>query len=757
MIVLMFIIPVLVGIVSAGFIAGTHRHKVLIYCMCGLLPDILAAAVLYLLMGRYDLFEASDRFRLIFCVFASLIALMPPALAVVCPWCRRMIESDSLIAHISCAFFLALTYLLYVPCVILISNNDDFMVKMIDAVILFGIVALTAFVILVIVRLILARWKVCADIYGDVIFLIGLCIYIQYNFLNHGMPVLTGETVDWIRYRPQMVIGVIVWLVCIMIVILIHIRVDRIKRGKVLLALSVSLSLMQLVSLCFVFRGYYTSLSGRESSSYTRDGEYDLGGQTNVVIFIVDTLDVEHMRYYLASDLYKGELSDYDYFDNVIAGGAPTILGGAAFLSGIEYDPAFSFSDYQSYVSAHNVLSDFREHDYDVRIFSNGTLGQYECENVCGLDDNTIDNKPGFIRKMNKLVGYSVLPYVCKPLLYGGTEEITGVLSEGTMRFNDSNSLWYEDLKRIGELNLSFDRAFRLYHLYGMHTPYHNDESCNRIDLEENAVNANRVLAGIFREITTYTDMLKELGVYDRTTVVIMGDHGSSAYGLMQSRPAVLVKLDHEHEGLRDDCGCMKGCDGVSALIDTPLSFWNLTNLLRALAGDDAYGMTMYDSLCSGNPVRRHTRYNETDYTRVRVLTDGSLEPYDSLSGEYIEVRIGEPHTISDTEVAPEVSYEMQLNLALDDSYDGGDLTFTAHFSQVYGDKQQIIVFIGNSVIETIELHGGVAGEYSFKVPSACISEGTLNIRQVYPDAVLVSDGNVDRVASVTYDSILLE
>ena len=80
---------------------------------------------------------------------------------------------------------------------------------------------------------------------------------------------------------------------------------------------SLFLSSIQVVTLVVLI------VSSKRSVDYsyvvTKNDEFALSSQGNVVVFIVDTLDNDDAQNYVI-DRYSEELKDFTYFDNMIGG-----------------------------------------------------------------------------------------------------------------------------------------------------------------------------------------------------------------------------------------------------------------------------------------------------------------------------------------------------------------------------------------------------------------------------------------------------
>ena len=86
--------------------------------------------------------------------------------------------------------------------------------------------------------------------------------------------------------------------------------------------------------------------------------------------------------------------------------------------------------------------------------------------------------------------------------------------------------------------------AFRFYHLKGAHSPYILDRKAAPVD-EDGGTEEEQALGALYI-VTEYMRQLKDLGLYDRATVIVMADHGYGAHSNMEHCPLFMVKLPGE-------------------------------------------------------------------------------------------------------------------------------------------------------------------------------------------------------------------
>ena len=83
--------------------------------------------------------------------------------------------------------------------------------------------------------------------------------------------------------------------------------------------------------------------------------------------------------------------------------------------------------------------------------------------------------------------------------------------------------------------------AFRFIHLMGDHAPYTLDENAQRVSGE--STDKYRQGAGALKIASEYLRQLKELGVYDNSTIVITADHGDYDWTAKLKQPVSPILL----------------------------------------------------------------------------------------------------------------------------------------------------------------------------------------------------------------------
>jgi hypothetical protein len=197
--------------------------------------------------------------------------------------------------------------------------------------------------------------------------------------------------------------------------------------------------------------------------------------------------------------------------------------------------------------------------------------------------------------------------------------------------------------------------VYKWYHYVGTHVPPHWDASCNlKRNLE--AVPANYLAQArcILEGIAGFVDALKSAGIYDKTAVIVSGDHGHNTvpsdqlglalnYGMYQpllgtGRPALMIKA--------------MGSEGELKYSTAPTDLLNIAPTARQLAGLSHDGSSVFDvpgkldsprlflhypvgPFWSGNPVTyvQYEVFQPSNNAEHWMITD--IQHYGPVPGQF--------------------------------------------------------------------------------------------------------------------------
>lgn len=387
---------------------------------------------------------------------------------------------------------------------------------------------------------------------------IGFGAYVQALVLNYGMPAADGGTIVWAEHFNMMVISSVVWAAVILVPLVLSFFNRKRAQGAIGIA-CVCLLIVQGVGVASLFVAppaasestggmddlTHTNLVSQTETAMTEEGLYTVSSKNNVIVFVLDTYDQSLLNQVRAQnpDLLS-ELTDFTEFSNCTGSMIPTRFAVPYLLTGelpkVGEDSATYLAERYSRSS---FLSDVHDAGYSIGLYTDslqiGSLSSAEQHaitdktiNMHKVSSSSLDFK-GTFEAMVQIALYRDVPWPFKQTFWYYTDQINGRIvsynpnadaSERVYTMNDPR--YYSQLKKQG-LEVSDDSsagAFRFIHLLGAHYPYSLDEDAN--DLGTDNSTKEKQAQGVLRIVNEYLRQLKELGVYEQSTIVITADHG---------------------------------------------------------------------------------------------------------------------------------------------------------------------------------------------------------------------------------------
>ena len=496
--------------------------------------------------------------------------------------------------------FLIFTFAIYMPSSLFISNIDDFALDYIKIVPLIALVSVAVLVIVYIIGLIIPLKRLFYS-YVLLVFSLAVGFYIQGNFLNPAFNSLNGKEIAWSEYKINGIISVIAWILVFVVPQVVYAIKENIMSLIVKWG-SLFVTAMQLVSLVVLLLTTHKVVSN--DFAVTKNGEFELSSKNNTIMFVVDTLDASWFEdMLLPNEEYKKSLKDFTYFDDAVAGGAPTVLGIPTLLTGkIDMDASRDTSEYykDAYESS-SLFADMQKSNCNVKLFTEFYYLDY-------CDKNSVDNlkmeqkyvissRRGFMECLYKFVSFYAMPQFLKQnfWLYSGEFNQYITLEDNTSNlYKLDDAQFYQDFKEKGITTQNDKDTFVMYHLNGAHSPYVMDENAQAVPSDSIGVDSQ--IRGIFKIIKEYMDELKAKGIYDSSTIIITADHGGID---LYSNPAILVK---ERNANHDEM----------VVSDSKITFTNVNNTIASstLKDSSAYGENVFE-VGDKQMVRFHVAPND--------------------------------------------------------------------------------------------------------------------------------------------------
>lgn len=500
--------------------------------------------------------------------------------------------------------FLAFSVFFYGPLGIYLSNSEELWFGLGDVLKITGLVSLT--VLAVLMALGLALPEKISVFLAKLVFGIALALYVQGNFININYGVLDGTEVAWTSYRRYAVLDTLAWILCIHIPFILNAipQIRKVKYDrKIVSLLSLAIIAMQLPALAVQLINYTPKED--QSVQITTEGIYELSSKENMIVFVLDTYDEAYFQEFMDQNPeYVENLRDFVHYDNYMSSAGRTIVAMPSLLTGQVFKRETVYTEYIKKIwDEKNVLEDIAKNGVDVRVFSETPYFSTKTPEFISnleVEDTLLGSNRVLCKKLYKLTGSIFAPHLIKPYLWFNTAE-----------FDDAkksvNSYKMDDIQFIANyreeqfsLNNSYDRAFRLYHLDGTHSPFRMAENGTK---SGDATRESQTKALMILLSEMLADM-KAKGVYDDATIVITADHGN----LNLTEHSVFLLKERNHSG-----------EYITS--HAPLSGFDLPVLVGDVFGvsaENEYGMHLSD-ITEITRRERHFFQNTSDSSRIII------------------------------------------------------------------------------------------------------------------------------------------
>ncbi|NLN93323.1 MAG: LTA synthase family protein [Candidatus Hydrogenedens sp.] len=343
----------------------------------------------------------------------------------------------------------------------------------------------------------------------------------QSQLLNWYYGAFDGSPLD-IALKDWRTADLLVWLVLAGLCVLTGIKKPGIFRS--IFGLLIFLSLSNLAIALTQSRDMIPEEVVEEDTSVSWLNAFSFSKETNTVILLLDAFQSDYFNEYLEKNPDYGlKLPGFTYYPDTLATDYYTHRSLPVIMTGQH----FKFKDsYQTYLKKayenHSLPVKFREAGYSVGIYNYFTLAHSMYRPV--LFESIADNYTTEAEEFTPYYGKEI----CQLLYTTLFQSVPHILKKSvyTRKILDSSDDLDRDVFRKtlkDQRRLAFsDPRFTFYHLQGLHDPLILDGK-RVLDHRENVSQITEILADL---IGDFIDSLQKLGIYDKSTIMILGDHG---------------------------------------------------------------------------------------------------------------------------------------------------------------------------------------------------------------------------------------
>ena len=262
---------------------------------------------------------------------------------------------------------------------------------------------------------------------------------------------------------------------------------------------------------------------------------FGVSKKENVVYFLFDRFDTKFYDEVVNDNpnYFSKSLDGFTYFDNAVSTFSRTYPAVAGLITGVTYDGNTPSNEYfkKAYTTS-PFLKDLKSNGYDINIYADRYYEYSDAEcfkdtvsNATKINGYTPD-KTNILKYLLSLSDARTIACKMPALLFrqtaSGTVLTLSKLNSEDKIYHDDDAKLYKNLKSSGLHYTNSDKNYTFIYLHGTHSPYTLDADAQRV---ESSTSKEQTM-GSFKIIADYIDQMKELGVYDNSTIVITGDHG---------------------------------------------------------------------------------------------------------------------------------------------------------------------------------------------------------------------------------------
>ena len=478
--------------------------------------------------------------------------------------CRRFNIKNELMI-IAAALSFGFTLMLFSPTEFYTANPSAFMVEYrIFALPMLGLAVLTSAVLALLLNIFLFISEELCRILSRVLLGLLLAFFVQSVFMEGTMPIVIPNDIRYNKYKTAILLNsVIFWTIAAapfatgaIFGFLKKKRFRSVEAWIIFGAFAVLFAFNFGSVGIKLLRTDLKSFEGVHKQYLSYEPAMSLSKDENIVVFLADRLDREWMDDILEEypDL-KSELDGFTYYRNNVSIGTSTFPTVPSILTGEEYNGEEWAEFLTEAWSGATLARQLRDDGYSVYLMPDSitTLSSPyqiydQCDNVKEYSEDELKlrifGKRAVFPIMIRLSLARMVPYALKHQMYYwlGANFCRNFYKDTTR----SDALGPQcsvigDMKFYNNLNIGLNsessaKTFSFIHLNCAHTVDSEISSVYEFSANPDIYSTIR---GDFEIISEYIRQMKREGVFDNSTIIILGDHGRAPAELKGKQTAL--------------------------------------------------------------------------------------------------------------------------------------------------------------------------------------------------------------------------
>jgi len=378
--------------------------------------------------------------------------------------------------------------------------------------------------------------------YVTFIAMLSILFWIQGSIFVWDYGQLDGKSIDWNNGQWRGIVDLSIWILLTVAVFFLPLKTTRL-----IMRFAIAIFLIQAASATASIYQSSEKLHSKPMEIAPHDGEsemYRFSAEKNVLHIIADGFQSDIFEEIINSpeddNPYRNAMSGFTFFRDHLGAFPLTHMAIPAIFSGRIYKNHMKRSEFfDSTLGSHSLLNSVYENDYEVDMTVPSSLKHIYMRskhtNAYMISSNhhvkQVDILTDEYSKLIDLALFRLAPHHLKRHIYNDQSWLIQpfLINAETrgLRFFSHNA-FLDDMTE----KMSADRprpVYKLLHLVLSHNPMVTTNQCNYAGkvlptIRENVLNQAR--CSLYNILELF-DRMKQLGIYHKSTIVLMADHGA--------------------------------------------------------------------------------------------------------------------------------------------------------------------------------------------------------------------------------------
>jgi hypothetical protein len=403
--------------------------------------------------------------------------------------------------------------------------------------------------ILLTIVLVLFRGRLFTTLIS-LVFGVLLAGYIQGNFLNRGLGILTGDQIDWSTQARSFLGNTIIWFAIVSVPFLLKALKKKVW-SVTIKTVSCLLVIVQIVSMIAIYSSEL--LTPKPSNRYlSMKGIDEIAKEKNFIVFTIDRLDNTYIRTIRKGDpSFFDRLDGFTQFTNNMSLYSQTFPSVANMFTGELHLFDRPQREYLKKTWTESTfIPKLRSQQYASYFYMEPGYTFRDASDLEHIADNVVENEIRIrtrdaLMQFVRLSAFRYGPLFAKPFCWTSTDRFGRLVQLESIEeyppYLTDDLQYYKQLKRNRIRIGDHEMKFAYIHLHGSHTPYVMNEKAE--PAAPGTSSAIIQTKGCFHIVYEYLDQLKRLGMYENSTIIILGDHGARKNDTKPLEHAIVTAL----------------------------------------------------------------------------------------------------------------------------------------------------------------------------------------------------------------------